>query len=67
MMRTKTVIETYATCSACKAEVRLLPLKSGGHKMPRHNKRGHVLADVCNGTDWRAERKKKEQVGSIRF
>lgn len=67
MIHTSTVIWTYATCSSCKAEVRLLPLKSGGQKMARHNKRGRVLADVCAGTEWHAERKKKEQVGHICF
>lgn len=71
-MRVKTVIETYATCSTCKAEVRIVPFK-GKQRMSRHNdtrglsRRNYHMAAVCDGTQWHSVKKRQETVGFIDF
>jgi hypothetical protein len=73
MMRVKTVTETYATCSTCKAEVRIVPFKGGKRRMSRHNdnrglsRRNFHMADVCDGTEWHSEKQRQESVGYISF
>lgn len=69
-MREYEVLETYAKCASCRAEVRITTI-SGKERMSRHkdtrglSKRNWHMAPICDGTKWHSVTHRKATYGAI--